>query len=98
MSIFARVTGASEVGKGSAGGRLGSVDGRVLPLRAASLTADARGGIARVVLEQRFENPYETPLAVTYSVPLPADGAVSGFTFVIGNKRIVGEIDRKKAA
>src|SRR5690606_26730623 len=32
------------------------------------------------------------------SVPLPADGAVSGFTFQIGEERIVGRVERKQTA
>jgi Ca-activated chloride channel family protein len=82
----------------SHGGRLVSTDGRTLPLRGASLHTEARGGIARVILEQRFENPYAEPLTVTYSLPLPADAAVSGFSFRIGERRVVGEIDGRKAA
>src|SRR5690606_19033868 len=39
------------------------------------------GGIARSVLKQRFHNPSDSPLAVTYLVPLPSDGAVSGYSF-----------------
>lgn len=82
----------------SNGGRLVATDGRTLPLKAASLTADAKGGIIRVVLEQRFVNPYNEPLQVTYQMPLPADGAVSGFAFRIGEERIVGEVDTKQKA
>ena len=82
----------------SCGGRLVAIDGRALPLRETRLKADARGGVARVVLEQRFANPYDDPLAVTYLLPLPADGAVSGFAFRIGERRIVGEVDRREAA
>ena len=82
----------------SNGGRLVTTDGRALPLQSAALHADLRGGVARVVLEQRFENPYAEPLAVTYSLPLPADAAVSGFAFRIGERRVVGEIDGRKAA
>jgi hypothetical protein len=36
------------------GGRLVTVDGRILPLRAVTLQTDARGGLARVVPAQRF--------------------------------------------
>jgi len=80
------------------GARLVATDGRVLPLAGTTLTAEAAGGIARVVLEQHFKNPYAEPLSVTYSLPLPADGAVSGFAFRVGGRRIVGEIDKKKKA
>ena len=82
----------------SSGGRLVTPAGRALPLAGATLRADARGGIARAVLTQRFRNPYEEPLRVSYLLPLPADGAVAGFSFTIGETRIVGEIDRRAAA
>jgi Ca-activated chloride channel family protein len=82
----------------STGGRLVTADGRTLPLRGAALRADARAGVARVVLEQRFANPYAEPLVVTYLMPLPADGAVSGYAFTIGARRVVGEVDRRAAA
>lgn len=82
----------------SCGGRLVAADGRELPLTATALRGDARGGIARVVLEQRFENPFEEPLRVSYQVPLPADAAVSGYAFRIGDRRVVGEIDRRADA
>lgn len=82
----------------SSGARLVSVDGRELPLRGAKLHCDARGGLARVRLEQEFHNPHEEPLTVTYTLPLPADGAVSGYTFTIGDERVVGEVDRRSRA
>ena len=80
------------------GGRLVATDGRPLSLLGAALNAEASGGLARVVLEQRFRNPHPDPLHVTYLLPLPADGAVSGFAFRIGDRRVVGEVDRRAAA
>ncbi|MDP3235621.1 MAG: VIT domain-containing protein [Myxococcales bacterium] len=82
----------------SSGGRLVAVDGRTLPLTGASLTADAKAGVVQVKLTQTFHNPHAEPLRVTYSLPLPADGAVSGFSFTIGDQRIVGEVDTKQQA
>jgi Ca-activated chloride channel family protein len=82
----------------TAPGRLVAVDGRELPLRATHLRADACGGLARVVVEQTFTNPYEEPLQVSYALPLPHDGAVAGFAFRIGERRVVGEIDRVENA
>jgi Ca-activated chloride channel family protein len=81
-----------------AGGWLVAVDGRTLPLQCAALRADACGGLARVVLEQRYRNPHSEPLHVTYLLPLPVDGAVSGFAFRINGRRVVGEVDRRAAA
>lgn len=82
----------------SNGARLVSTSGRELPLVATAVRVDARGGVARVVLEQKFRNVHAEPLTVTYSLPLPEDGAVSGFSFRIGDTLVVGEIDRKKQA
>ncbi|HVE85667.1 MAG TPA: VIT domain-containing protein, partial [Myxococcales bacterium] len=82
----------------SSGGRLVAADGRALPLLGASLRAGAKGGLCRVVLEQRFANPYPEPLRVTYRMPLPADGAVSGYAFTLGDRRIEGEVDKKARA
>jgi len=94
-----RATRAGVVSEGnSAGGRLVGIDGRSLPLRSVALRGDAAGGLGRIVLEQRFQNPYPDPLRVTYQVPLPPDAAVSGYSFRIGERRVVGEVDRLAAA
>lgn len=82
----------------SSGGRLVSVDGRSLPLRSCSIDADARGGLARVVVRHRFVNDSPDPLQVTFQLPLPADAAVGAFAFILDDRRITGEIDRRDAA
>ena len=73
-------------------------DGRSLPLASAKLRVEAGGGLARVVLEQTFENPYDDTLRVTYKMPLPVDGAVSGYAFRVGTRTITGKVDRKESA
>ncbi len=93
-----RMSAPSAADDVSSGGRLVSADGRTLPLRGTDLRVEAQGGIARAVLRQRFVNPHAEPLSVRYLVPLPADGAVSAFSFTLGDKRIVGEIDKKDRA
>lgn len=82
----------------STGARLVTADGRALPLRQTMLQARAQGGVARVVLRQRFENPHAEPLEVTYQLPLPHDGAVTGFQFELDGVVVVGEVDRKQQA
>lgn len=69
-----------------------------LALRETHLSASARGGLARLVLEQRFENPHDEPLHVTYVLPLPHEAAVSGFTFELGERTVRGEIDTRHKA
>src|SRR5688572_26274795 len=82
----------------SSGASLSTADGRTLALVGARLRGEARGGIARLVLEQRFVNPFEETLDVTYRMPLPADGAVSGYAFEIAGRVIEGRVDKKAAA
>ncbi len=89
---------AMAVTQQSNGARLVSVEGRELPLRSVGLSGQAKGGLARVCLKQTFSNPHAEPLKVTYSTPLPADGAVAGYEFRIGARRVVGEIDRRSSA
>lgn len=98
MSTLAAILNPNHPPYETTGGRLVTTDGRALPLTGATLSADAKAGVVRVTLEQTFRNPYEEPLRVTYKLPLPADGAVSGFAFRIGEQRIVGEVDTKKQA
>ncbi|HEU4405074.1 MAG TPA: VIT domain-containing protein [Polyangiaceae bacterium] len=78
--------------------RLVAPDGRSLPLASTALRAAAGGGIARVVVEQRFRNVHAEALSVTYTLPLPADAAVSGFAFTLDGRRVVGQVDRREAA
>lgn len=82
----------------STGAELVTLDGRALPLVASTLRAEAQGGIARLVLEQQFVNSYAETLNVTYRMPLPADGAVSGYAFEIAGRIVKGVVDRKHAA
>jgi len=69
-----------------------------MPLEAAALRCDARAGVARVVLAQRFENGLREPMHVIYTLPLPADAAVSGFRFRIGERTIEGTVDKRARA
>jgi Ca-activated chloride channel family protein len=82
----------------SSGAEVVTTDGRSLPLVGAKLRGEAKGGIARLVLEQTFANRYDDTLHVTYRMPLPADGAVSGYAFEIADRVIAGKVDRKHEA
>lgn len=79
-------------------GQVLAADGRELTLRSVRLDARAGGGIARVRVEQTFANPFAEPLAVTYRLPLPADAAVVGFCFRIGDSVVRGEIEGRERA
>lgn len=97
LSALSRVF-ASNPSDSAHGAEVTTSDGRSLPLLGARLRAEARGGIARLVLEQTFENRYRETLHVTYRMPLPADGAVSAYAFQIGDRTIGGRVQRKASA
>lgn len=98
MTQLSPVQPASRTPAPALGGCMVTADGRVLSLQGVDLHVDARGGLARVMLEQCFRNPLPEPRHVTYLLPLPVDGAVSAFAFRIGARRITGEIDRRALA
>lgn len=77
----------------SNGARLVTPEGRCLPLERTSLECRAGGGLARSVLRQRFVNDGAEPLEVTYLLPLPNDGAVSGYQLTVR-----GEVSRGQVA
>ncbi len=77
---------------------LKTVDGRTYPLRAATIRARAEGGLAATTLIQEYANPYEEPLEVIYTLPLPADGAVLGYTVHVGDRVIRGEVQPREKA
>jgi Ca-activated chloride channel homolog len=75
-----------------------SVDGKTFPLEKAEVFARAEGGIAATTLLQTYRNPHRESLEAIYRLPLPADGAVIGFTIRIGERIIRGEVERREAA
>jgi Ca-activated chloride channel homolog len=75
-----------------------SVDGRTYPLRSATIRAHASGGVAATTLIQEFSNPHDEALEVLYTLPLPADGAVLGYTIHVGERVIRGEIEPREKA
>ena len=75
-----------------------SVDGRIYPLKSVKIDARAEGGIAATTLTQTYENPYADTLEVFYTLPLPADGAVIGYTIKFGKRIIRGEVRKREEA
>jgi Ca-activated chloride channel family protein len=75
-----------------------SVDGRTYPLKSVRVEAQAEGGVAATTFTQAYGNPYEEPLEVLYTLPLPANGAVIGYTIRLGNRVIRGEVRKRDEA
>jgi Ca-activated chloride channel family protein len=78
--------------QGTTGPTLVSVDGKTFPLREVTIEARAEAGLALTTLTQTYANPYDEPLEVHYTLPLPADGAVLGFTMTLGTRTITSEV------
>ena len=74
--------------------RLVAADGRELTLQQVHLDAEAGAGLARTRVRQTFTNRFAEPLEVTYQLPLPADGAVVDFAFVLDDRRVRGRVGR----
>lgn len=101
VTDLAELTEPAEPAEDSPRGNAAEVvtaDGRSLPLVSATLRGTARGGIARLVLEQQFANRGAETLHVTYRMPLPPDGAISGYAFEIGDRTIAGRVARTQEA
>lgn len=75
-----------------------AVDGRTFPLEAVEVRTRAGGGLAATTLTQQFKNPHAEPLEVTYTLPLPADGAVVGYSIHAGERVIRGEVEKRETA
>ena len=75
-----------------------AVDGRTFPLRATRIRARAQGGLAATTLVQEYANPHPDPLEVIYTMPLPADGAVVGYTIHLGDRVVTGHVERREEA
>ena len=56
------------------------------------------GPLARVTLTQRFHNPSQQFREGRYLFPLPENAAVDGMVLTVGERRIVGRIDKKAEA
>ncbi len=75
-----------------------STDGKTFPLTHAGLKSQAQGGMAHSILSQRYRNPHAEPLEVIYTLPLPADGAVLGYTIRLGKRIVRGEVKARDEA
>lgn len=56
------------------------------------------GTIARVRVTQAFRNTSNAWMAATYLYPLPQDGAVDSLKMVVGERVIIGRIEKRAAA
>ncbi len=80
--------------------RIVGEDGSVVecPLKHTDVEAEVSGFIARVTVTQTFQNPLQETIEAIYVFPLPHEAAVDDMTMVLGDRRIVGRIERRAQA
>lgn len=68
------------------------------PLKHTDVTANVSGYVARVRVEQTFQNPYKEKIEATYTFPLSSTGAVDSMVMKIGDRTIHGTIKKREEA
>ncbi len=68
------------------------------PLKHTAVKAQISGFVARVEVEQQFENTAKGPVEAVYTFPLPDDAAVDDMTMKIGDRVIRGRIKQRDEA
>ena len=69
-----------------------------LEIRKQQISVTVRDQVARVTVDEQFENHTDLPLEGTYLMPLPEGAAVSGFATWIDGVRVESRIEEKSAA
>ena len=82
---------------GDTSGSLTVVDGQgkaksMCPLKHTDVKAEITGFISRVVVTQRFENPFNEKIEAVYAFPLPQNAAVDDMTMIVGERTVRGKI------
>jgi Ca-activated chloride channel family protein len=68
------------------------------PLEHTDVGVEVSAFVARVVVTQRFRNPFPDPVEATYTFPLSDRGAVHDFELRTGERVIRGDIKRREDA
>jgi Ca-activated chloride channel family protein len=76
----------------------GEHHGGAMPLKAIGIRAEVVEGLADVSVEHVFQNPYDVPLEVLYTFPLPDQAAVDRMSIVIGDRTIRGVVKTREDA
>ena len=69
-----------------------------MPLTHTQVKANISGYVAKVGVQQQYENPFSDKIEATYVFPLPEDAAVTDFIMTVGDRRIRGIIREKEEA
>ena len=62
------------------------------PLTHTAVKAEISGFLSRVVVTQKFENPFKEKIEAVYVFPLPQNAAVDDMTMLVGDRVVRGKI------
>lgn len=69
-----------------------------LPLKSTAIRGTISGPLAEVTVEQKFHNPFTTPITLEYLMPLPEGAAISGYQISIGDRTIQSILKERQSA
>ncbi len=69
-----------------------------MPLKQTKVRGQISAYVAKVMVEQQYQNPYEAKIEAVYVFPLPQNSAVTDFIMTIGDRKIRGMIRERKEA
>ncbi len=67
----------------------------LFPLKHTDVQGEISGMVARVVVTQKFENPYKERIEAVYVFPLPENAAVYDMLITVGERTIRGLIKKR---
>ena len=70
----------------------------LFPLKHTNVEAEISGMVARVVVTQKFTNPYKERLEAVYVFPLPENAAVDDMLMTVGDRTIRGLVKKREEA
>ncbi len=71
---------------------------RRFPLTRTAVDAEASAWLATTKMTQTYSNPLDRVVEAVYTMPLPADAAVTGFAMKIGDRRVLGIVKPREQA
>ncbi|WP_437817468.1 VIT domain-containing protein [Sorangium sp. So ce1078] len=77
---------------------LRSSEGHPVPLLGVSLSGEVFGGVARLVVRQRYRNEERRPIEAIYTFPLPSEASIAGFAMECAGRRLEGEVKEREEA
>ncbi|MBS2015821.1 MAG: VWA domain-containing protein [Deltaproteobacteria bacterium] len=72
--------------------------GQPVPLLGVKVEAEVVAGHSRTIVRQRYRNVEQRPIEAIYVFPLPAKGAVTGFSMTVDGRRLEGEVHEREEA